>query len=877
MALGRPGPRACELRAGTVTFRDLHRVSRRITALILLVFAVLLCSPALVLAAVPSRDADSRVHPAHASAVSLRVSAGFGGVYRDTVWTPIRVVLHNSSSADIQGMLDIPQSSEVPSIGASPAFHGLYRSPVFLPAGETKHLTIYVPGSGVQGQVVARFLRAGRVLAAATSYVIGINSTGLLIGVMSGIPDGGAWVRASVQHSITSRVVALTPATFDPVPDALAAFNMIVLTNIDTSQFDSAQLTALQRFVHDGGSLLLVGGPSAQATLDPLPQALLPGRLTGVRALSALQGLGVLGALPRSIPNGPTAVSVLAHPRGIVLASEAGVPLVVRLLAGKGAIEYTAFDPALSPARAWTGTHGPLARIIASTAPLAISRTLSQQGFRARFTRAVSSQAITGELSNLPAMTFPLLSVFALLTLLYVVILGPANFLVLHWLGRSSLSWITLPVLALSYVGLVFGLTGHIKDRSAMLNSVGLIALDGGPGPHSATLYVGFTAPLSGDYNLTYGAPALVGTIAPLNNLDRFSFRSASTLNNGPLGVRLQEGAQTNAIFPAMKQWSTRDVIVNTHVSIPGTVRTALTPDRSGTLVGSIHNGTNLDVLSPIIVAGQTIKTLPNLPPGATIHVRVRPTSEANFGQTSVWTALLGRANSSDDGGFGGFGGFGDCCNQSVLPSEGTLSARIRNVASMLSQVEPLTGPNEVELLGWSLRPVGSFTVNGSVPQRRDLNLLAVPVSVHLPSHGTFQLLAGTLGAQPVDINPKIPQSDCCSFFSRNDHEISIGAGGSITFQFNIPNSRHVRFHQLQVTTSAGDNGIDQGQVYDWRTHRWAPIDLSTGTARIVHPDRITSPGGAVLLRLLASPTAGDLSIDNPYGDMQISGTGAVT
>jgi len=750
---------------------------------------------------------------------------------------------------------------------------------VIVPAGGTKTVTLYVPGAGVQGQLSVSFREGATVVARASASPIGVDTSALLIGVLAGAPADMAWVAPAIQRQVTTHVISLSPTTIDPVPQALATFDIIVLTNADTSQLDRTQLDALQRYVRNGGSLLLVGGPRWQETLRPLQTTLLPGRLAGLRLLPDLHGLLPLVPVSRPIGSRSAAVSVLSQPRGTILASQAGIPLVVRSREGQGAVEYLAFDPSLSSIQGWSDAPRLLEHLVAMAAPLAITRTWSPGGFRARFQTIFRSQALTDELSNLPAATVPFLALFAALTLGYVLILGPANFLLLRRLRRQHLAWVTIPILALSYLGSILAITAHLRAASAVLNTVGLVALDGASGPRPATLYVGLATPQAGDYHLAYHGAALPAPLPHLSHPDGFSFRSASTLHPTPLGMRLQEDPQTTATFLAMQRWTMRDLSLETTVNIPGAVQSGLTVDPHGTIAGSIHNGTNLDLLDPVIVAGQTVAHLATIPAGGRVYAQIQPSIDGSAqGGALSWAQLYGGANLDNTD---PFGGFRDCCSQSSYPQETRLLDRIRNAVAMLSQAQPdaLSTLGQVLLVGWSERPLGAISVDGTVPQRRDLNLIVTPLSVRFPSRGSFRLLPGTLGPHLVDVLPRAPQSSCCGFGPGSDQpqQVSVGPGGFLTFEFDLPGSGHIRFQRLALNINSGDDGTNAGRVYDWRTLRWVNIDLSPGDAQLPNPNRFVSSHGQIMVRFQATGGAGDLTISDPYHDLQISGTGTAS
>lgn len=811
--------------------------------------------------------------------VSVRVAVGYGNIYRGTSWTPVRVAVRNTTGATLSGLITIPQNNQSSSVGATPSFHGLYQSPVTLPAGGSKHVVVDVPGSGIQGRVTASFVVGDKVMASGSAYPVGVDSGTLLIGVLAGSPDDYAWLGPAIQGRVTTHVIPLSAATLDPTAQSLQAFDIIALTNVDSSQLDAAQMSALEQYVRDGGSLLLVGGAGWQKTLKPLSGSLLPGTLAGQRVLPDLSGLRGLGPAPGT---GSTVTTMLERPSGTVWAGERGVPLVVRESEGQGAVEYLAFDPAASalPARSPVLQH-----LVAMAAPVAVARTWAPGGFRARFDAIFRNVALTQELANAPAATLPLLAIFAVLTLVYVLLLGPANFLLLRRLGRQRLALLTIPALSLLYLASMGGVAAQARDRTTALNTVGFVSLDGSASARVATQYVGLTAPLPGTYRLSYNTAALPAPL-PQISLENFSPRSASVLRNTPLGMRLQETPRTSISFLSMKRWATRDFELNTSVTVPGKIRSRLALNAAGDLVGSIRNGTNLNLRDPVVLAGQTFVHLRDLRPGAAATVHLGAGNSFLGGDaSSIWTTIYSSPSTilSDD--FGPFG-FGDCCSQEALPHETTLQAREGNAIAMLSRAQLLTSPSGVLLAGWTTAPLGSLSVDGAAPQRRDLTFVVTSLPVRLPAQGAFRIQGGMLPGTLVDMLPRAPQACCSGFgggfgggFGSTDSsgQISVGTGGSLTFEYDLPHSGRARFQQLSL--SPGDRSDNTGptDVYDWSSRRWVPVDLSTGSARLPRPARFISSAGRVLVRMRATAATGDLTVVDQAYAVEISAQGAVT
>jgi hypothetical protein len=797
------------------------------------------------------------------SLVGMKVAVGYHEQYRPSAWVPVRVALHNYATEQLRGTVTIPDGGGG-SQYSSPSFTSLYSASVVLPPSATKHITLYLPGQDVGDTVNVQFRLGTQIIARGMDSPASTSDSTVTVGTLSSNPQLAAWIGQGDPKAGHVDVIGLSPAGLDPVAGALATFDAIVVTNVDSAQLTRDQLVALEDYVQTGGSLLLIGGPDWQETLRPLPPALVPGTLVSSQTLTNLSGLYAAGA--SGIPRKPTIVSRLIHPRGSVVAQQSGLPLIVRERVGSGRIIYLAFDPAVDPLVSWSGARGLSTALVQQATPQVINRLAdgaSQSGsFRGRFGASIIRQ----ELENAPGATRPTLLLLVLLVLLSILILGPLNFLLFRRLRKPEMAWIALPALAVVLLAVTVKTTLHFKGNLVLLNVVGVVQLNGASASHPAALYVGLFSSVRGGYHMVWNGRALP------QSLPQYSFDGGSGSAAPPLGVGLSEGAQTAVDFPAMNMWSARSVALQTSVTIAGAVRSNLHVSRDGAIAGTIRNDTNLMLRAPAILAGNSVLRLADLPPHTTQAVRIKPSADIQEHSLSMlWDRIYGISPTSGD--FGSWDG--DPWEAPTPGPEVSLVDRLRNVGDRLPGGEDLPVTSGVVLVGWSENALGSLTVDGTTPRRRDLNLIEAPLPVYFP-RGTFQLRQGTLSAYLVGGRPQAPQTGCCSL-SSGSQVVGVGAGGSAIFQFDIPNSRRVHFHRLILSVNAGGaDGSKVAQVYDWRSNRWVHVVLGPINAVLTTPSRFISDGGALQVRLRSTSSSGDIVIADPQQDVQLSGTASV-
>lgn len=791
---------------------------------------------------------------APSESVSMSATVGWNGRYRALgAWVPLRVTIRNNESTIVSGSLNVATSSVTDPLENRPARDALYQANIQVLAHAVRRVTIYVPGRALPDRLAVVF-RVGRAsVASDTLFPVPIDDRDITLGVLTADVASVAWVERVRVAGAATDVIRIGPDDLEQAPEALAAFDAIIVTNVNSALLDQAQRSALERYVRSGGTLIAVGGPDWQETLRPLPPDLIPGHLAGTTVIRGLPGLGPFqqGEPPLT----SVTVSILDRPLGSSIGGGQGVSLVVRSRLGVGRLEYLAFDPALEPTAHWTPASMLLTRLVTGVMPQAMRRLALPSGFDVLSFRDPGPASVDPADGAVPVArtTRPALPVrlpLALaVALLYILIAGPLGYLGLRRLRRPAAGWLAPPAMAIGVSGLLLAAAPHHHSAPAVLGSVGSIMMDGGGADYSADTYVRVLSLASSDHVLTTPPNALAAAI-PAGGV-------TAAPRSGVTGAQwvFRQGADAGVTLPSLAAGRSRVFDLHAVAHVAGGINESLRIDAGGAIVGTIHNATRLHILHPAVVAGDAFERLPDLGPGVTVAVRLRP--EVNV-LDNRYRQILNRV----------YEGIRDPAGQplsdalNVLPEAG--------VATMLSQVF---------LVGWNDQALVSLTLDGGSPVRRDLTLIVKPLAVDFP-HGAFRLRSGTLGAYPLDIVPVTPQYACCPPTVQG---IFLGAGGSATFEFDLPRRSGIHARSLFLSAFAGgadttytgyaDMPPHATSVFDWRAGRWLDLAFRHGISALPHPDSLFSPSGALLVRIRASAQSGDLAVIDPHHDLQLSGT----
>ena len=185
----------------------------------------------------------------------------------------------------------------------------------------------------------------------------------------------------------------------------------------------------------------------------------MPVAIAGSRTVSSLSSLSDLVAAPltttESITIGNASVKTDANVASStrVLAEQDGVPVLAVRDVGQGHVVYMGVSPSMPPLKGWDSLDALETRLF-SEHDLKLS-----YGGMLRFSPSSQSYGYYasgvytafGGMFDLPGLELPNVWLVGGFLLVYILIVGPLNFIILRRMRRTELAWFTIPGLSCSF------------------------------------------------------------------------------------------------------------------------------------------------------------------------------------------------------------------------------------------------------------------------------------------------------------------------------------------------------------------------------------------------------------------------------------------
>jgi hypothetical protein len=431
-----------------------------------------------------------------ASSIQIEARALVGGRYAVGGWMGISVTLVNDGEPT-EGTLAAATES-----GAVQRF-------VEMPAGARKVVMLYLQPEAFQRRVTVQYEASdGTVEAVVETRVLEQSSSQIAV-----VGDGAGTLRPQLGGGADIGMpapLALTLADLPERSEPLEGISAIVWAD-DSSALTDAQRRSLERWVANGGQLVVIGGPDWQARTAGFAEILPVEDLTAVddvpqAALAAWSGADAAAQEAATVSSGTLredARSLISDDDGTILASMRTV--------GGGRVILIGSDLATDPYRGWEGSPRLWARLLPSNAAL-------EQFFGGGFAPPEEAQSAMGSaLGNLPSLEVPPAELLLVVIVAYILLIGPISYIVLRRMDRRELAWVTAPLLVVVFTACSFGIGNTLKGSEVIVNQISLIRSSGAGGAATIESYAGVFSPDRATYDLTVEADALMARMRQTN------------------------------------------------------------------------------------------------------------------------------------------------------------------------------------------------------------------------------------------------------------------------------------------------------------------------------------------------------------------------
>lgn len=290
-------------------------------------------------------------------------------------------------------------------------------------------------------------------------------------------------------------VAYCAPDLFPDQAIALSGAQMIVLTS-GAERLRAEQWAALRQWVMLGGTLIVSGGAGAVYLQSPALRDLLPVAPQGTREVAQLTALGQwLGVRP---PAGRATITQAQRIGGDALLQQDGQPLIAARPYGLGAVVFLAFSPLERPLSDYDARTRFWQTLVDATTGYAPSFSI------AALHTGQATTTITADIDP------PSVALIVVLLSAYFMLVVPINYWTLKRLRALDWAWLTTPLIALVFVGVLWRLAGDLyrKSLSSKVQTV-LIAQAGSPDAYAVNSAL-FFFPRAGVFDLQFDQSDMV-------------------------------------------------------------------------------------------------------------------------------------------------------------------------------------------------------------------------------------------------------------------------------------------------------------------------------------------------------------------------------
>ncbi len=308
--------------------------------------------------------------------------------------------------------------------------------------------------------------------------------------------SNNSYISQNLLNDVTTLQCDLRALPADP--SAYLPIDAVVIGNSQLSQLTDAQKYALRNYVTLGGLMIVSGGRSIHHLQNSILSDLLPvtpESTSVVHTYSALQSRYMSSPTSQA---GFVNIHTALKQNATLLLGTRSQPLVASMPYGNGIVLFTSFDILSPQFRQWKA-----ATFLWRDLLQCQNRYISPQSLLSSIDLTQLLNALAGPLAS----RLPPASWLVLFCVIYLLLLVPANYLILKKLDRKELGWITVPLLITGFTMGAYWMGIVLKSGPLAANSIAVIETQANTSKASGYLISSVYSPKSANYSISLGDP----------------------------------------------------------------------------------------------------------------------------------------------------------------------------------------------------------------------------------------------------------------------------------------------------------------------------------------------------------------------------------
>ncbi len=378
-------------------------------------------------------------------------------------------------------------------------------------------------------------------------------------------------------------------------------------------------------------------------------------------------------------------------------------------------------------------------------------------------------------LSNLPVLDMPSARGLAMMLIVYILLIGPINYLVLRKRNQLQLAWITIPVITIIFSAASFTLGYILHGTDIFINKISVLQISPEGRAHFDS-FVGIFSPAQTAYQIEVKGGGLLSPLNPYN--EPWSSVSPS-IDSKPAGrvMTLVQGDPALVKGLSVNQWSMQSFMSEGEIPDFGAITGDLQLDQDK-ITGSVTNSTSHSFQDLSLILGNKFVQIGPLAPGEKADV-------------SLELAALGMPNFT---GSLSYAMFENEINAAGSSTRRQAEARRSIVESLFERTPPYIFSSNSNVsasfsaptptfIGWMDEAPPEVGIAGVEPGRQTSAVVVMPLSYDLTDSGNVSIAVGMVPGSLVE-NPR--EGGTCGMAGTTSVYI---ARGEATFEFKVPHN----------------------------------------------------------------------------------------